>query len=78
MVEEDLRNVISPHQKNWDKRLPNFLSAYRASTHEIMSTTPTSMVFMTELHPPCDLLFRAAPCKEQSVTDCGRSCGLAA
>jgi hypothetical protein len=44
-VEEHLRNVVSAHQRDWDKRLPNFLLAYTASTHETSGTTPASMLF---------------------------------
>jgi len=33
-IEEHLRKVVSTHQRDWDERLPIFLLAYRASTHE--------------------------------------------
>jgi hypothetical protein len=56
--------------KEWDKRLSIFLLTYRASTHKVTGTVPTSMAFRGELHLPYDLLFRAALNKEQSVTDC--------
>jgi transposase InsO family protein len=57
--EKHLRKVVSAHQTDWDERLPIFLLAYRASTHETTGAMPASMVFGTELCLPCDLLFRA-------------------
>jgi hypothetical protein len=67
-VEEHLRKVVSIHQRDWDERLPIFLLAYRASTHETTGVTPANMVFGRELRLPCDLMFGAPPDKEQSVT----------
>jgi hypothetical protein len=68
-VEEHRRMVISMHQRDWDERLPIFLLAYKASTHETTDMMPASMLFMRELHLSCDLLFRALLNKEQSMTD---------
>ena len=68
-IEENLRKVVSSHQRKWDKRLPIFLLAYRASTHETTGVTPANMVFVWEIHLPCDLMFGAPPDKEQSTTD---------
>jgi hypothetical protein len=68
-IEEHLRKVVSTHQRNWDDRLPIFLLAYRASTHDTTGVTPANMVFWRELRLPCDLLFGAPPDKEQSTTD---------
>jgi hypothetical protein len=59
MVEEHLRKVISVHHRQWNERLPILLLAYRASTHKITGTIPTSMVFKRVLQPPCNLLFLA-------------------
>jgi hypothetical protein len=61
--------VVSTHQRDWDERLPIFLLAYRASTHDTTGMTPANMVFGTEHRLPCDLLFGAPPDKEQSTTD---------
>jgi transposase InsO family protein len=58
---EHLRKVAASHQRDWDERLPLFLLAYRASTHNTMGSTPASLVFGRELQLPCDLLFRAPP-----------------
>jgi hypothetical protein len=68
-VEEHMRKVVSNHQRDWDERLPIFLLAYRASTHESTGVMPANMVFGSELRLPCDLMFGAPPDKDQSVTD---------
>jgi hypothetical protein len=68
-VEEYLRKVVSTHQRDWDERLPIFLLAYLASTHDTTGMTPTNMVFGRGLRVPCDLLFGAPPDKEESTTD---------
>jgi hypothetical protein len=68
-IEEHLRKVVSTHQGDWDERLPIFLLAYRASTHDTAGMTPANMVFGRKLRLPCDLLFGAPPDKEQSTTD---------
>jgi len=39
-IEEHQRKVVSTHQWDWDERLPTFLLAYRASTHETTGVTP--------------------------------------
>jgi transposase InsO family protein len=44
-IEEHLRKVVAPHQRDCDERLPLFLLAYRASTHETTGLTPASLVF---------------------------------
>jgi hypothetical protein len=67
-VEEHLRKVVSTHQQDWEERLPIFLLAYRAATHETTGVTPAGMVFGRELHLPCDLMFGVPPDREQSVT----------
>jgi hypothetical protein len=68
-IEEHLRKVVSTHQRDWDERLPIFLLACRASTHDTTGMTPANIVFGRELRLPCDLLFGAPPDKEQSTTD---------
>jgi hypothetical protein len=68
-VEEHLRKVVSSHQRDWDERLPIFLLACRASTHDITGMTPANIVFGRELRLPCDLLIAASAGKEQSTTD---------
>jgi hypothetical protein len=68
-IKEHLRKVVSTYQRDWDERLPIFLLAYRASTHDTTGMTRANMVFGRELHLPCDLLFGAPPDKEQSTTD---------
>jgi hypothetical protein len=44
-VEEHLRKVVASLQKEWDAKLPIFLLAYRASTHNNTGLTPASLVF---------------------------------
>lgn len=67
-IEEHLK-VVCTHERDWDERLPIFLLAYRASTHETTSMTPTNMVFRRELRLAFDLVFRAPPAKEESTSD---------
>jgi hypothetical protein len=62
-VEEHLRKVVSTHQRDWDERLPIFLLAYLASTHETTGITPANMAFERELRLPCDM-FGGFPDKE--------------
>jgi hypothetical protein len=66
-IEEHLRKVVSSNQRDWDERIPIFLLAYRASTHETTGVTPANLVFGRELRLPCDLMFGAPPDKGQSV-----------
>jgi hypothetical protein len=68
-VEEQVRKVVSVHQRDWKKRLPIFLLGYRASIHETTGSTPAGMVFGRELRLPCDLFFGAPSNKEQSTID---------
>jgi hypothetical protein len=63
-VKEHLRKVVTLHQRDWDARLPIFLLAYRASTHDTTGLTPANLVFGRELRLPSDLLFGAPPDKE--------------
>jgi hypothetical protein len=67
-VEEHLRKVVASHQRDWDARLPIFLLAYRASTHDTTGLTPANLVFWRELRLPGDLLF-GAPDKELPTMD---------
>jgi transposase InsO family protein len=55
-VEEHLRKVVALHQRDCDARLPIFLLAYRASTHDTTGLTPANLVFQRELRLPCNLL----------------------
>jgi len=50
-IEEHLRKVVSTHQRDWDERIPIFLLAYRASTHETTRVTPTGMEFVEGASP---------------------------
>jgi hypothetical protein len=59
MVEKHLQKFAVSRQRDYDMRLPIFLLAYRASTHDTMSLTPANLVFGREFHFSCDLLFRA-------------------
>jgi len=42
--EEHLRKLVTSHQRDWNERIPLFLMAYRASTHETPGVTPANMV----------------------------------
>jgi hypothetical protein len=68
-VEVHLLKVVASHQRDWDQRLPLFLLAYRASTHDTTGLTPAKLMFGLELQLPCDLLFGVPPDKEQPTTD---------
>jgi hypothetical protein len=68
-IEEHLRKVVASHQRDWDERLPLFLLAYRASTHDTTGLTPAKLMFGRELRLPCDLLFGVPPDKELPTTD---------
>lgn len=57
IAEEHLRRAISTHQWDWDKRLPIFLLAYRASAWETTGMISVGMVFGRDLCLLCDLLF---------------------
>jgi hypothetical protein len=65
-IAEKFTKGVSSYQRDWDERIPLFLLAYQASTHETTGVTPAKMVFGRELRLPCDLMFRAPPDKGQS------------
>jgi hypothetical protein len=44
-IEERLRKVVVPHQRDWDEGLPLFLLAYRAASHDTTDLTLASLVF---------------------------------
>jgi hypothetical protein len=48
-IEEHLRKVVASHQRDWDERLPLFLLAYKASTHDTTGLTPAKLIFGREL-----------------------------
>jgi transposase InsO family protein len=58
-VKEHLQKVVMSHQRDWDTRLPIFLLAYRAVTHDTTGLTPASLVFGREFQLPCELQFWA-------------------
>jgi hypothetical protein len=68
-IKEHLLKVVASNQRDWDEKLPLFLLAYRASTHDTTGLTPASLVFGRELRLPCDLLFGVPPVKERPTTD---------
>jgi hypothetical protein len=41
-VKDHLRKVVAFNQKDWDAKIPHFLLAYRASTHDTTGFTPAS------------------------------------
>jgi hypothetical protein len=67
-VEKHLRKICTSHQRDWDEKLPLFLLACRASTHDTTSLTPASLLLGRELGLPCDLLFGVSPDQEQPTT----------
>jgi hypothetical protein len=68
-IKEHLRKFVASQQRDWDNRLPLFLLAYRASTHDTPGLTPASLVFGRGLRLPCNLLFGVTPDKETPTTD---------
>jgi hypothetical protein len=48
-IKEHLQKVVASHQRDWDERLPLFLVAYKASTHNTTGFTPARLVFRREL-----------------------------
>jgi hypothetical protein len=68
-VEEHIRKVVASHQRDRDERLPLFLQAYGAFTHDTTNLTPARLVFWRELRLPCDLLFEAPPDMGRPTTD---------
>ncbi|GFX07204.1 retrovirus-related Pol polyprotein from transposon 412 [Trichonephila clavipes] len=48
---------LSSNQKDWDKKLPFFLLAYRSAVHETTGYSPSQMLFGRDLRLPADLLF---------------------
>jgi hypothetical protein len=67
--EAHLRKVVTPNQRDWDEKLPLFLLAYRASTHDTTGLTPASLVFGRELRLTCNQLIGVPPDKERPTTD---------
>jgi hypothetical protein len=51
-IKKHLRKDVALHPRDWDARLPNFLLAYGALTHDIMGLTPAILVFGRELQLP--------------------------
>jgi hypothetical protein len=49
IIEEHPRKVVASHQRDWDERVPLFLLAYRASTHDTTDLTPAKLMFGREL-----------------------------
>jgi hypothetical protein len=68
-IEEHIRKVVASHQRDWNERLPLFLQAYGASTHDTTGLTPARVVFGRELRLPCDLLFETPPGKGRPSTN---------
>ncbi|XP_046685022.1 uncharacterized protein K02A2.6-like [Homalodisca vitripennis] len=65
-----LRKVVSTSQRDWDKKVPVFLLAYRSSSHEKQLVLPQQeLVFGRELRLPSDLMFGLPPDKERPATD---------
>jgi hypothetical protein len=66
-TQQHLRKVYSPHYWDWFKRLPIFLLAYRASTHDTTAVTLACMVFGWDLRLHYELMFGAPADKELSA-----------
>lgn len=64
-VEEHLRKVVLTHQKDWDKRMHNFLLTYITQTHKNDSHHHDVQKRATSALRTC---FCGSPDKEQSAT----------
>ncbi|GFV79398.1 uncharacterized protein TNCV_1903701 [Trichonephila clavipes] len=53
--------LVSSNQKDWDKKLPFFLLAYRSAAHETTGCSPSQMLFGRDLRLPADLPFSRPP-----------------
>ncbi|GFX81922.1 retrovirus-related Pol polyprotein from transposon 412 [Trichonephila clavipes] len=53
--------LVSSNQKDWDKKLPFFLLAYRSAVHETTGYSPSQMLFRRDLRLTADLLFSRTP-----------------
>jgi hypothetical protein len=51
-TDEHLKKVASIHQRDWNERLPIFLLAYQASTHETTGMVSANTVCGRESRPP--------------------------
>jgi hypothetical protein len=60
-VEEDLRKVVAPHPRDWDRRLPIFFLAYRSSTHGTAGLNPAGLLFEREFRLSSDLFGASTP-----------------
>ncbi|GFU48971.1 retrovirus-related Pol polyprotein from transposon 412 [Trichonephila clavipes] len=53
--------LVSSNQKNWNKKLPFLLPAYRSAVHGTTGYSPSQMLFERDIHLPADLLFSRQP-----------------
>ncbi|GFW27970.1 retrovirus-related Pol polyprotein from transposon 412 [Trichonephila clavipes] len=53
--------LVSSNQKDWGKKLPFFLLAYRSAVHETTGYSPFQMLFGRDLRMLADLLFSRPP-----------------
>lgn len=67
-MECHLAKVVQSNQRDWDRRLPLFLLAYRGAIHEATGQTPARVVFGKELRLPADLMF-GSPTEESSTVE---------
>jgi len=49
--------MIDEHQSDWDVMLPNVMTAYRASQHEVTKFTSNYLVLGREVRAPVDLMY---------------------
>jgi hypothetical protein len=61
-VEQHLKNVVSTHQRDWDKKLPLFLQVYEASSQRNHKHDETKIRLLS------GMLF-GAPDEEQLTTN---------
>ena len=50
-----LTSFVSKNQKDWDKRLPLLMLAYRSAQHETTGVSPCKMMFGRYVSLPADL-----------------------
>src|SRR5664279_6610599 len=62
-----LGKVVSENQRDWDKRLPLVLAAYRASPHSSTGYTPNRLFLGREVCMPLDLIMNVREEKEETL-----------
>jgi len=55
-----LGKTVEDHQRDWDRRLPCAMAAYRASRHESTGYSPNFLTLGREVRGPVDIVYGVA------------------